>query len=66
MHNSIEADRILQQVVNPCHDTEDPEGEDPDTDNCDDRGIVPTLEPTEEAEEGGNDVNEQDSGGELP
>ena len=51
MHEVVEANAVLEEIVNTTHDAEDTEGEDPDTDNGDDGGLT-TNEPTEETEEG--------------
>ena len=42
------------------HDTENAKGKDPDTDNGDNVGTIAIQEPTKDAEERGNDVDNKD------
>lgn len=67
VHEVVEASAVLEEVVDTTHDAEDTEGEDPDTDNCDDGGVGGAgKEPTEQTEEGGKDIDNQDGTGQLP
>jgi len=66
VHEVVEADAVLEKVVDTSHNAEDAEREDPDSDNSDDGGLLLVLEPTENAKEGGKDINDEDSAGELP
>jgi len=65
VHEVVETDRALEQVIDTAHDTEDTKGEDPDTNNGDDAGLA-TNEPTEDTEHSGDDINDQDGTAELP
>lgn len=65
VHEVVETDGALHQVVETTKDTEDTKGEDPNTDDGNNGGLA-TNEPTEESEEGGDDVDDQDSTSELP
>lgn len=65
MHEVVESGGSLEQVVDTTHDAEDTKGEDPDTDDGDNRGLA-TNEPTKQGEEGGDDVDNQNGAGELP
>jgi len=65
VHEVVEADGALEEVVDTTHDAEDTEGENPDTDDGDDTGLT-TDEPTEETEEGSNDIDDQNGAAELP
>lgn len=67
----------VQEVVDQSHDNEHSEGESPDTDNSDNVGpaTVVTLsvdggigasEPSEETEDGGQDVDSEDGADQLP
>ena len=68
MHEVIEANAVLEKVVYASHDTEDTKREDPDTDDSDDRCVVVCAmeEPSEEGEERGNKINNQDGARQLP
>lgn len=66
VHEVVEPDAVLQHVVEATHDAEDAEREDPDTDHGDDRSLLLVLEPTEDGEERGEDVDDQDGAGQLP
>ncbi|KAF3060281.1 hypothetical protein CFAM422_011359 [Trichoderma lentiforme] len=59
------ASASLEEVVETTHDGEDTEGENPDTNNSDNAGLL-ADEPTKDTEEGGNDVDNQDGTAELP
>lgn len=65
MHEVVESYAVLEDVVDTTHDAEDTEGEDPDTDNGHNGGLS-TNEPTEDTEESGNDIDDENSAGELP
>lgn len=65
VHEVVESNAVLEEVVKTTHDAEDTEGEDPDTDNGHD-GSLTADEPAEEAEEGGDDIDNQDSSRQLP
>ena len=65
VHEVVESNRVLEEVVDTTHDAEDTEGEDPDTDNGDDGGVG-TDEPTPDGEAGGEDIDNEDSASELP
>ena len=65
MHQVVEANAVLEEVVDTTHDAEDTEGENPDTDNSDDAGLA-SDEPTKDTEEGGDDIDNQDSARQLP
>lgn len=65
MHEVVETSRALHEVVETTHDAEDTEGEDPDTDNSDDGGVR-ADEPSEDTEEGGQDIDDENSAGQLP
>lgn len=65
VHQVVEALAVLQEVVDSAHHTEDSEGEDVDTDDGND-GSLTTDEPTEDSEHGGDDVDGDDSAGQLP
>lgn len=66
VHEVVEADAVLQHVVEATHDAEDAEREHPDTDDGDDRGLLLVLEPTEDGEEGSDNVDDEDGAGKLP
>ena len=68
MHEVIEANAVLEKVVYASHDTEDTKREDPDTDDSDDRCVMVCAmeEPSEEGEEGCQEIDGQDSTGQLP
>ena len=66
VHKVVETGASLHEVVETTHDGEDTEGENPDTDNGDNGGVTVLNEPTEDAEEGGNDIDDQDGAAELP
>lgn len=65
MHEVVEASASLEEVVETTHDGEDTEGENPDTNNSDNAGLL-ADEPTKDTEQGGNDVDNQDGTAELP
>lgn len=65
VHEVVEANTVLEHVVDTAHDAEDTEREDPDTDNGHDRGLA-VLEPTEDGEESGDDVDNEDGTSQLP
>ena len=65
MHEVVESNAVLEEVVDTTLDAEDTEGEDPDTDHGDNGSLV-TLEPSEDTEEGSNDVDDEDSASQLP
>lgn len=65
VHHVVEASGALEEVVDTAEDTEDTEGEDPDTNDGDDGGLT-ANEPTEDGEEGGNDVDYENSTRQLP
>lgn len=65
MHEVIEADAVLEDVVETTQDAEDTEGEDPDTDDCDD-GCLATNKPTEQTEECSNEIDNQNGTAKLP
>jgi hypothetical protein len=68
VHKVVECNGVLEEVIDTTEDAEDTEGEDPDTDNSDDGGLMvhATLEPTEETEEGSKGIDDEDSAGKLP
>ncbi len=66
VHEVIEAGGALHEVVETTHDGEDTEGENPDTDNGNDGGLLAGLEPTKDTEEGGNDVDKENGARQLP
>lgn len=66
VHEVVKPDRVLEDVVNTAHDAEHTEREDPDTDNRDDRSLVTALKPSEDTEESGQNVNDENSAGQLP
>jgi len=78
VHHTIEASRVLQEVVDTGHDTEDTKGEEIDTDNSNDtecnepqfRKIelpgLSTDEPTEETEKGSDKVDDSNRTSKLP
>lgn len=65
VHEVVESSAALHEVVKTTHDTEDTEGENPDTDNGDNAGLA-TNEPTEDTEECGKDIDDQNGAGKLP
>ena len=65
MHQVVESLAVLEEIVNSTEDTEDTEREDPDPDNGDNGG--PTAnEESEQTEECGNGIDNQDGTSELP
>ncbi|KUI57714.1 hypothetical protein VP1G_10929 [Cytospora mali] len=66
MHKVVESNAVLEEVVDTTHDAEDTEGEDPDTDNGDNGGLASTNEPSEDTEQTGNNVDDEDSTAQLP
>lgn len=52
IYNSVQCMTVLQQIVDTCHHTEDAEAVNPDPDNSDNTGSLPTNEPAENAEQG--------------
>ncbi len=66
VHEVVEPDAVLQHVVETTHDAEDAEREDPDAHNSDDGRLLLALEPAEDGEERGEDVDDQHSTGQLP
>lgn len=66
MHEVVKSSAILENVVDTAHNTEDTKGEDPDTDNGDNGGLTSVGEPSEDTEESGNDIDDQDGAGQLP
>ena len=65
MHHAVETSGILEEVVDTGHDAEDTKGEEVNTDDSDDT-CLSTDEPTEQTEEGGDEIDDGDSTGELP
>ena len=65
MHHAVETSRVLEEVVDTGHDAEDTEGEKVDTDDSDDT-CLSTNEPTEQTEEGGDEIDNRDGTSELP
>ena len=65
MHKVIEANAVLEDVVDTAHDAEDTEGEDPNTDDGNNGGVR-VLEPAPDGEAGGNNINDENSTAELP
>lgn len=65
MHEVVKAGAALHQVVETTHDGKDTERENPDTDNGDNAGIA-VDKPTEDTEEGGNDVDQENGTAKLP
>jgi hypothetical protein len=65
VHEVVEADAVLEKVVETTEDAEDTEREDVDTDNSD-NGRVAADEPTEQAEEGGDQVDADNGASKLP
>lgn len=57
---------MIRLTVDSTHDTEDTERKDPDTDDSNDGSLLVTLEPTENSEKGGNDIDDQDGARQLP
>jgi len=66
VHEVVEADTVLEKVVDASHDAKNTERKDPDTDNSDNGSLVSVKEPSEEGEEGCQEIDEQDSTGQLP
>lgn len=66
VHKVVEAGAALHEVVETTHDGEDTEGEDPDTDDSDDAGLLHTLEEAKDTEEGGQDIDNENGTAELP
>lgn len=66
MNHVVKADRVLEEVVNTTHNAEDTEREDPHTDDGNDGSLLAVLEPTEDTEEGGNDIDDEDGTAQLP
>lgn len=66
VHQVVETGAALHEVVETTHDSEDTEREDPDTDDSNNAGPLVVLEPTKDTEEGGKDIDEEDSTAELP
>jgi hypothetical protein len=66
VHEVVEADAVLQHVVKTTHDAEDAEREDPDTDDGHNRSLLALHEPTKDTEQGGDNVDDQDSTSQLP
>lgn len=66
MHEVIEAGTALHEEVEPTHDGKDTKGEDPNTDDGDNAGLLAVLEETEQTEEGGQDIYNENGTGELP
>lgn len=66
VHEVVETRGALHEVVQTTHDAEDTEGEDPDTDDGNNRGVALVIQPAEETEEGGDDVDDQNGTAELP
>ena len=66
MHDPVEADRVLQQIIHTSHDAEDAKRKDPNPNHRHDGGVMPALEPAKKAEEGGDDINKENGRSELP
>lgn len=66
VHQVVETSAALHEVVETTHDAEDTEREDPDTDHGDNAGAAVLNEPTEDGEESGKNVDDEDSTGKLP
>ncbi|EPE08776.1 hypothetical protein F503_04363 [Ophiostoma piceae UAMH 11346] len=66
VHQVVEANGVLEHVVDTSHDTENTEGEDPNTDNSDNGSLLAVHEETEQGEEGGQQIDDQDGTGQLP
>lgn len=66
MHEVIEAGGALHEVVKTAHDGEDTKGENPNTDDSNNGGLLTALEPTKDTEESGNDVDEENGARQLP
>jgi len=65
VHEIIKAGTALHEEVKTTHDGKDTEGEDPDTDNSNDAGLS-VAQPSEDTEQGCNDIDDQHGTGELP
>lgn len=65
VHHAVETSGILEKVVDTSHDAENTEGEEVNTDDSDDT-CLSTDKPTEQTEEGGDEIDDGDSTGELP
>ena len=65
MHEVIEANTILEKIVDTSHDTEHSEGEDPDTDDSNNRSLT-TNEPPEESEHSCENIYKQNGASQLP
>jgi len=65
VHEVVESNRSLQQVVDTTHNAENTKGENPDTNDGDNAGMR-VLEPTKESEKGSDNVDEQDGTAQLP
>ncbi|KAH6608110.1 hypothetical protein Trco_004423 [Trichoderma cornu-damae] len=65
MHEVVEARAALEEIVETAHDGEDAKGENPDTNNGNNAGLL-ANEPAKDTEEGGDDVDDQDGTAELP
>jgi len=66
VHEVVETSAALQDVVETAHDAEDAEREDPSTDDSDNGGLVAVLEPAENAEQSGDDVDNEHGARQLP
>ena len=66
MHQVIEANAVLEEVVDTTHDAEHTEREDPHTDDGDNVGQLAALEETPDTEAGGKDIDDQDGTSKLP
>ena len=62
VHDVVKSFRSLEQIIYAAKDTEDTKGEDPDTDDSDNRGLT-ADKPAEETEEGSYKVHHQNSTG---
>ena len=68
MHEVVEASAILEKIVDSTQDAEDTEGEDPDTNDCDNGCALfwSMFEESEDGEHGGKNINKQNRTGKLP
>jgi hypothetical protein len=66
VHEVVEADTVLEKIVDASHDAENTEREDPNADDSHNGSLVSVKEPSEEGEEGCQKIDKQDSTGQLP
>lgn len=57
VHNIIKGDAVLKEVIYTGHYTEHTERKEPDSNHSNDASLLSSNEPSEEAEEGGENIN---------